>query len=193
MKKSLSLVFALSVVALQGCLATAVVAGAAATTAVVYDNRSTKTMVDDRDISYKAQYNLSYNKELHTKAHVNSAVFNRVLLLVGQAPTEDLRNLAENEVKSIPKVKLIHNEITIEPPVNTQTQANDTWITTKIKSALLADKGLVSAEVKVVTENGVVYLLGLVNKSQADQISEIVRKTEGVKKVVKLFEYTNKK
>lgn len=175
---------------LQACIPILVAGGVAAGGVLVYDNRTPKAMYDDRDISYRAQIALSNNKEINEKAHITLAVFNRVVLLVGQAPTPDLKTNAENIVKTIPKVKRVHNDITIEEPVSSKVKANDTWITTKVKSEFAATKGLYSVPLKIVTENGVVYLMGVTTKQQGNLASEIARKVEGVKKVVKLFEYS---
>lgn len=175
---------------LQACIPVLIAGGVAVGGVLVYDNRTTKTMYDDRDISYRAQIALSNNKELSEKAHITLAVFDRVILLVGQAPTPDLKATAESIAKTIPKVKRVHNDITIEEPISSKIKANDTWITTKIKSELVTTKGLYSVPLKIVTENGIVYLMGLTTKQQGSLAGDVARKVEGVKKVVKLFEYT---
>jgi osmotically-inducible protein OsmY len=189
-KKILALLL-LSCFGLQGCLPAVFVAGAAAGGSIIYDHRSTKTMVEDKDILLKAQSALRNNQEVGTRCRVVATAFNHVLLLVGQAPTPELRARAENAVKDIDKVKLLRNEVAISYPINISTQSRDTWLTTKVKSILLAQKGLNSTQVKVVTEDSTVYLLGLVTRGQADLVVEKVRDIDGVKKVVKVFEYIN--
>lgn len=183
------LLCAVLTVFLQGCIPAAFVAGATAGGAVIYDNRSTKVIFEDRDITYQAQKRFNDNEGLREKAHVSVATFNHIVLLVGQVPTEEMRNSAEDVVKSIPKVKLIHNEITVENPISQVARTNDTWLTTKVRTALLAEKGLNSAQIKVVTENSIVYLMGLTSRGQAEQATEVVRQIAGVRKVVKIFEY----
>jgi len=173
------------------CMPTAFVAGAAVGGAVIYDQRSAKTMLDDQDIAYRAQARLDHDAELKQKAHLSVAAFDRAVLLVGQAPSSDLKSRAEDIVRTVPKVARIYNEITIENPSSNIATANDAWITTKVKTALLAEKGLNSAQLKIVTESGVVYMMGIVSHAQADLATACVRKVGGVQKIVKLFEYLN--
>jgi osmotically-inducible protein OsmY len=196
MKKILTLLITLcSSVLLQGCVPLLIFGGVAVggvvTGVVIYDHRDTKTMMDDHEISYQAESKLNANDEIKNKTHISVSVFNRVVLLVGQSPTPQLKQIAENLVKPIPKIKLFHSEITVENPISSTRRAQDSWITTKIKSTLLAQKGLSTTQVKIITENGVVYIMGLGNRQQIDVITEKVRQTDGVKKVVKLVEYIN--
>lgn len=177
---------------LQGCVAAAVMVGAAAGTAggvIIYDHRSTQTMIDDKDIVAQAQTKIDNDRELKGKARASVASFNRVVLLVGQAPTQELHDHVLSLVNSVSKIKVLHDEMTSELPISGSTQTHDAWLTTKIKSALLAEKGLNSTQLKIVTEDSVVYLMGLVTRNQANLATEKVRHIEGVKKVVKLFEY----
>ena len=179
---------------LQGCIAAAIVGGAAVGVAggvIVYDQRSTQTILDDKDIGVKAQDKINNDQELKGKVRATVAVFNYVVLLVGQAPTQELRDHAVKLVNSVSKVKVVHDEMTIGYPISSSTQTHDAWLTTKVKSALLAEKGLKSTQLKIVTEDSVVYLMGLVTRSQANLATEKVRQIEDVKKVVKLFEYVS--
>lgn len=179
---------------LEACVPAAFVAGAAGATVgglVIYDQRSTKTMLDDQDIAYRAQARLSQNPELKDTSRLSVMTFNHAVLIVGQAPSSYLKNLAENLVRSVPKVNRVYNEITVEKPASAIAGTNDTWLTTKVKSALLAEKGLNSAQIKILTENGVVYMMGLVTRNQADLATDCVQKVAGVQKIVKLFEYLN--
>ena len=196
MKKIYTLVSTLLLsLMLQGCLPILFLGGVAAGGiiggVVIYDHRSTSTVMADHEISYNAESKLNENAEIKNKTHISVAVFNRIVLLVGQAPTQELKNEAENLVKPTPKIKLLHNEITIEEPTSTTTRAHDSWITTKVKSILLAEKGLATSQVKIITENSVIYIMGLATREQTDIISEKVRQIDGVTKVVKLVEYIN--
>jgi osmotically-inducible protein OsmY len=189
MKKLLLILFlALS---LEACLPAAFVAGAAAGGTVVYDRRSSQTMLDDQNIAYNGQARLDQNEDLKGKTHISAVSFNHSLLLVGQAKTPELRTLAVASMQSLPKIKNIHNEITIGNPISNQQKATDAWITTKVKSVLLASKGLEATQIKVVTENGTVFLMGIVKHRQAQTAIMKIKNLDGINKIVKVFEYTD--
>ena len=179
---------------LHGCVPAALVAGAgaaAASGAIIYDQRSTKGIIEDRDVTFQAQNRLDGDKELHTKAHISIATFNRIVLLVGQAPDNELRSRAESIAKSNSNIKLLYNEVTVEQPISNTARANDSWITAKVKATLLTAKDLNSASLKIVTENSVVYLMGLTTRAQAQIATDKARTVAGVQKIIKLFEYIN--
>ncbi|MBU0745137.1 MAG: BON domain-containing protein [Gammaproteobacteria bacterium] len=187
--RKIPLIFA-AILMLQGCIPAVFVAGAA-TGFVVFDHRSARTMAEDRDVTFQIQNKFYNDKELRGQAHVSVTTFNHIALLLGQAPTAELRSKAEAIVKSNSKVKMLYNEVTIEKPISDMARANDTWITTKVKTVLAATPGLNSATLKIVTENKVVYLMGLTTRTQATLAAEKTRTVAGVVKVVKLFEYLN--
>jgi osmotically-inducible protein OsmY len=176
---------------LYGC-APAVVGGAAATTGAVHDRRTVGTYVDDQGIELKASTAIRSEEELNSQIHINIISVNGVVLLVGQAPTESLRQQAQNIVSGIEKVRHIHNELVIAAPTSLTARSNDTLITAKVKTSLFGIKGLPDYDptrTKVVTEDGIVYLMGLLYRNEADAASERARQVGGVEKVVKLFEY----
>lgn len=177
-------------VLLTGCVPAALVVGATAGGAVVYDKRSFKTMTEDHHIAQIAQNRLAYTKALQGTTHISVATFNHVTLMVGQAKTENLRRTAYQVVSSVPGSKRIYNEVVIAKPTSFWRRSDDTWITTKAKAAMLGQKGLESSQVKVITENGVVYLMGLVTHGQAKLAAAVARRISGVKKVVKVFQYS---
>ncbi|MGB5260960.1 MAG: division/outer membrane stress-associated lipid-binding lipoprotein [Gammaproteobacteria bacterium] len=185
------LLLIIAVTLLQGC-APVVVGGAAATTGAVHDRRTVGTYVDDEGIEIKASIAILEDRELSKQTHINIISVNGVVLMVGQAPTESLRQQAQSIVAGIEKVRHVHNEIVIAAPISLTARSNDTWITTKVKTSLFNIKGLPDYDptrTKVVTEDGVVYLMGLLYRNEADAASEQARQVGGVKKVVKLFEY----
>lgn len=186
--KSKLLLLSLSVCLISGCIPAAFVAGATAGGAIIYDNRSVKTMAQDRETTIKSQYRIDQQLQ---GTHISVATFNHIALLVGQAQNQDQIQTANNIVNAMPSIKRIYNEITIEPVTSTMQRSKDTWITTKTKTAMLAEKGLQSSQIKVVTENNTVYLMGLVTRTQGNLAAEVVSKVRGVQKVVKLFEYMN--
>jgi osmotically-inducible protein OsmY len=178
------------IVVLQGCAAVAVT-GVAAGATVAADTRTTGTIVEDQAIEIKAGQLISADEELDDKTHINTTSYNTVVLLTGEAPTEAMRQRVVELVRNIPRVTHVHNEITIAAPSSLMSRSSDTVITSKVKTLLLADKNVSGLNTKVVTEKGVVYLMGLSTRSQADQATEIARTTGGVQKVVKLFQYTD--
>lgn len=187
MKKTLFCI--LVAIFLQGCVPAAFVAGAAAGGAVIYDHRKPETILQDHDITYNAQNKLDDDAAIKTKASISVATFNHIVLLVGQAPTRALRDKAEALVKTVPNIRMLYNEITIESPISEADEANDTWITSKVKAVLFAERDLNSTQLKIITENGVVYMMGLTTRGQAQIATERARSVKGVRKVVKLFEY----
>jgi len=179
-----------SALLLNGCAAVAVT-GAAAGASVAADTRTTGTVIEDQSIEFKAGRAFSADKELDEKAHINTTSYNTVVLLTGEAPTEELRQRAVELARNIERVTHVHNEITIAAPSSLMSRSSDTVITSKVKTRLLADKDVSGLNIKVVTEKGVVYLMGLSSRRQADRATELSRTTGGVQKVVKLFQYTD--
>ena len=176
---------------LEACVPAALVVGATAGGAIVYDQRSTSTMLDDKDIAYRAQTKLDQDAELKNSSRLSVATFNHNVLIVGQAPDSSLKSHAEDLVKSVSKVNHVYNEISLEKPSSALASTNDAWLTTKVKTVLLAEKGLNSTQIKIVTESGVVYMMGILTRSQADLATACTQKVAGVQKIVKLFEYSN--
>lgn len=188
--KTKLLLIALTALSLQACVPVALVAaGATAGGAIVYDNRSVKTMAEDREITFRAQSRLDQDPQLKNTSHVVAVCFNHILLLIGEAPTQELSQHAYALVANLPHVKRTYNQITIANPTTEKQRAKDTWITTKAKTDMLAAKGLQSTQIKVVTEDNVVYLLGLVTRSQGTLAANVASRVGGVQRVVKLFEY----
>jgi osmotically-inducible protein OsmY len=179
-----------SCLSLSACIPAAFVAGAAATGTVVTDGRDLHTQVDDKTIAHHVRTALNLNRHIKNDTRISVSTFNRIVLLTGRARDEELRELATTITRSVPKVRRVHNEIIIGDKSTFKDAAADTWLTTKIKSSLLAERGLNSATIKVVTDNSTAYLLGLVSREQADLATNVTRHVPGVVKVVKLFEYT---
>lgn len=174
---------------LQAC-APVVVGGAAATgTAVAIDRRTAGTMVDDQAVELKTLDAILSDKDLYEQTHISSTSFNGLVLLTGQAPRAELRERAERIVSAYPEVRRVVNEITVSAPNSVMTRTSDTWITTKVKTLMFAEKDFNGNNVKVVTENGTVYLMGLVRRAESDKAVAIARQVKGVQRVVKVFEY----
>lgn len=173
---------------LAACVPLAV-GGAAAGGAVASDRRTSGFFVEDESIELKAVKKMESN--LGEQSHVNVTSYNRNVLLTGEVPDAERLAKAEALLKEIENIRAVTNEIVIAPKSTIGSRSNDTFITSKIKTKFITENKFPANYVKVVTENGVVYLLGLVNQAEADAAVEIARNTDGVSKVVKVFEYIN--
>ncbi|KIA82216.1 hemolysin [Chromobacterium piscinae] len=170
---------------LSGCVG--LVAGAAAGGVLVAaDRRTSGAYVDDQGIELKSGEQIASRLP---SAHVNRNSFNRAVLLTGEVPTEEARQQAELIVRGIPNVRRVYNYLTVGPVSGFSERSNDTWITSKVRTRLLDGKGYNPNDVKVVTERGVVYMLGLVTQAEGQIAAKVVSETAGVQKVVTLFEY----
>ncbi len=178
----------LGVSLLSGCFVP-FVAGAAIGGAIVYDRRDFETMANDQEIFQQTNNKINIDNELKNDAHIVVTSFNRSVLIVGQAPTEALRARAQQLVASVPNIKRIYNEVSISGPTSPAVRSSDAWITTKVKSQMLVETKLRSGQIKVLTEDSVVYLMGVVHREQADIAVDIARQVSGVQRVVKIFEY----
>lgn len=157
------------------------------------DDKGTRTLgskIDDSLIETKVAVNVAKaDPDLDRNSHVVVISYNGVVLLAGQTPRADLKNKAEQAAKEVQKVKTVHNELQILQPSSLAARSNDTWLTTKIKSQMLADANVPSTRIKVLTENGIVYMLGLVTRREGDLATQVVQSVDGVQKIVRLFEY----
>jgi len=177
---------------INGACAPVVVGGAAATTvSLAHDRRTAGSVVEDNAIKARVVSALNDDSELERNSHINVSVFNGWVLLSGETPTEAFRSRAGDIARKQEKVRRLYNELTIAAPSSMMTRSSDTWITTKVKSSLvgLDIEGFDPTRVKVVTENGTVFLLGLVYHAEANAAVAAAQKVSGVQRVVKLFEY----
>ena len=142
----------------------------------------------DVSIETKAKVNINASDEGYDDAHLSIISFNGFVLLAGQVPSEALKTLATDVVREIEGVRRIYNELEIGPATSLGTRSHDTWITTKVKSKLLASSDTPGARVKVVTENSVVYLMGLLTEEEADRVSLAASEVSSAERVVQLFE-----
>ncbi|MDH4584613.1 BON domain-containing protein [Pseudomonas sp. BN415] len=148
--------------------------------------------IDDQSTPSKVRAKVeAASADLKTNSHIVVSSYNGVVLLAGQTPRADLKELAGQAAQSAQGVRRVHNELQVLPPSSTLARMNDSTITTKITTQLLADSKVPSSQIKVVTENGIVYLLGLVTRQEAQLATSIVQSVSGVQKIVRLFEYTN--
>ena len=186
MPKNLILVV-LALPLLSACAPAVIATGAGVAAVSAVDRRTTGVQIEDQAIELKSANRIS--QKLGNQVHVNVTSFNRNVLLSGEAPTESLKQEVENIVRSVENVRSITNEIVIANPSSFASRSNDAYLTSKVKARFI-DHGVFNPlHVNVTTENGVVYLMGLVTRKEAEKAVEIARTTGGVRKVVKVFEY----
>lgn len=159
----------------------------------IEDDRGTRTFgskIDDSLIETKAAVNIAKaSPDLDQNSHIVVTSYNGIVLLAGQTPRADLKALAEKEASGVQRVKKVNNELQVMAPSSFLARNNDAWLTTKIKSQMLTDSAIPGSRIKVVTENGIVFLLGLVTQQEATRATNLVQSVSGVQKIVKLFEY----
>jgi osmotically-inducible protein OsmY len=175
---------------LSGCallVATGVAAGVGTGVAISKDRRTSGTFVEDESIELKSSRRIT--EKFGRQVHVDVTSFNRHVLLTGEAPSVTIKNEIEKIVGAVESVRNVTNEITVGEIRSLAARSNDALITSKVKAKFVDDGKFQANHVKVVTEDGVVYLLGLVDREEAQNAVEIARSTSGVRKVVKVFEY----
>ncbi|WP_263260450.1 BON domain-containing protein [Pseudomonas sp. RIT-PI-S] len=157
------------------------------------DDRGTRTLgskIDDSLIETKVAVNVAKaSPDLDQGSHIVVTSYNGVVLLAGQTPRADLKAMAEQAASSVQRVKKVENELQVIQPSSLLARSNDAVLTTKIKTQMFADNTIPGSRIKVVTENGIVYLLGLVTQQEATRATNLVQSVSGVQKIVKLFEY----
>ncbi|UTA48853.1 BON domain-containing protein [Simiduia sp. 21SJ11W-1] len=151
--------------------------------------RSLGAALDDEKIEIAALVNIRKASPLLENANISVTSFNGIVLLTGQVQAADLKALTEQEVRKIHRVREVHNELAIRGNATLLTATSDTWLTSKVKTKMIADMNLESGRVKIVSEAGTVYIMGLLTRKEADRATEIARNTGGVQKVVKVVEY----
>lgn len=189
---SLGLVAVLAAVPLlHGCFVAAV-AGAGTAVMVAEDRRSTGTIVEDQNIELKANAELGKKYGKNDVGSVKVVSFNRYVLLCGEVPTQAVKDGVGAVVAGIQNVRNVQNELVVGPSLGISQATSDTATTAKVKSRFVTENRFQANHIKVVTRNGVVYLMGLVTAQEADDATEIARTTGGVSKVVRVFELMQK-
>jgi len=181
-----ALASAVLVVSLSGCAA-AVVGGAAVGGMMALDRRTVGTQVEDEGIELRA------GNRIHgiygDKVHVNVTSYNRQVLLTGEVPSAEVRDVVEKTVAVEQNVRSVVNDLAVMPNSTIGQRSNDTFITGKVRASLVDAKDLSANSFKVVTERNVVYLMGRVSQREAGRATAIARGITGVSKVVRVFEY----
>jgi len=182
-----ALLLGMCTVLLQGCELALLGAGGAAAVTALEDRRTAGTQIEDEGIELRIGNRI--NDRFGGKAHVNVTSFNRWALLSGEVPDEATRAQLDKIAQSVANVRGISNEVQVAGISSLGSRANDSYLTSKVKARFVEARRFSPVHVKVVTEAAVVYLLGVVTQKEADDAVEIERTTDGVRKVVKIFEY----
>jgi osmotically-inducible protein OsmY len=172
---------------LHGCVA-AVGGAVAGGAALAVDRRTVGTVTEDQEIELKADSRIA-EKIPGDKLHLNVTSFNRLVLLTGEVPDEAAKEEAGKIAAAVTNVKGVVNDLTVGAPTSFSSRSNDSYITGQVKTRFIDANKFNALHVKVITENGVVYLMGLVKKQEAEDATHIARTTSGVKRVVRVFEH----
>jgi osmotically-inducible protein OsmY len=172
---------------LSGCAPVLVGAAAGGALSMSEDRRSSGAQLDDQSIEWRSSSRIG--ERFGSKAHINVTSYNRAVLLTGEVPDERMRADVDSLVRTVPSVHGTTNEVVVAEPTSLGSRTTDSYITSKIKTRFLDAAKFNALHVKVVTEAGVVYLLGVVTEKEVEDAVEIARTTGGVRKVVKMFEY----
>lgn len=178
-----------SALLLQGCVAGVVVGSAAVATKTATDPRTIGTQVDDGTLEARVENALSKDQQLKKEARVVATAYQGKVLLTGQAPSTELASRAKQIALGVDGAAEVYNEIRQGTPVSLGTASSDTWITTKVRSQILTSDTVKSSNVKVTTENGEVFLLGLVTPQEGQSAAQIASQISGVKHVTTAFTY----
>lgn len=154
-------------------------------------SRTPTMILDDDKIESRAIRDIKASDPRFASAHIVVVSHRGVVLLAGEVESEDLKQKAGEVVEHMELVKSVHNELEVGPVTSFSRRSDDAWITTKVKSAMIAHGKIDVGLINVTTENGVVFLMGAVPQTQADAAVEVAQSVSGVKKIVKVFEYTN--
>ena len=171
---------------LQGCFPLAVT-GMGTAALMATDRRTTGMYIEDESIEWKV---LARLRGEFPGAHVNATSFNRRVLLTGEAPDEPARKKVEEAVRRIENVREVTNELQLAGASSMASRGNDALVTSNVKARMVNNGRFSPNHVKVLTEQGVVYLMGIVTPAEGDAAVEIARNTAGVARVVKVFEYS---
>lgn len=171
---------------LAGCVPV-VAGGAAAGGLMAADRRTSGAYVEDEAIELKAEKQIG--DKLGNRIHANVTSYNRNVLITGEAYDESAKQTAESIVKGIENVRSVTEEVIIGPSSSISSRSNDAYLTSKVKARMISENRFPANYVKVVTEDSTVYLMGMVTRKEAEDAVDIARNTDGVTKVVKVFEY----
>jgi osmotically-inducible protein OsmY len=187
--RAAALLSAIPALLLQGCAPLVIGAAAAGTAMVATDRRTTGAQLDDEIIEDKIV--VTVTQRFKGDFHVNATSYNGIVLLTGEVPAEAAKADIGEIARTTPKVRSVQNELVVGAVTDMGSRSNDSLVTSKVKARFVEANKFQINHVKVVTERGVVYLLGLVRRDEGDAAAEIARTTNGTQRVVKVFEYVS--
>ncbi|EMR13329.1 hemolysin [Methylophaga lonarensis MPL] len=179
----------LPVLASQQACVPVVATGATTAVAMAYDRRTAGSIIDDQNITLRGRSAIINNDEINRQSNISINSFNGVVLITGETPTEEVKQQVTAIIKDIPKVRVVRNELAIAAPSALTSRSSDAWITSKVKARMTGDQNVDPLHVRVVTERGIVYLMGMVTRAEAEDAVRVARTTSGVQRVIKVFEY----
>lgn len=192
MKLYLASLLLLLTLFLHGCTAVAVGTAGAVAAKSATDRRTVGTQIDDTTSSSVISFRWGQEESFDGSTNLQANVYNSIALITGQAPSQDKIAKAEEIAKSVDHISKVHNQIRIGKPIKASVQANDIWIASKVKAQLLTNKDVPAIQIKVVVENGEVFLMGRLTSAEATKAVEITRNVKGVKRVVRALELIEK-
>lgn len=172
---------------IQSCVPLVVGAGVGAGIIMAEDRRTSATILEDQTIEIKSKNRIT--EKYGEQGNISVTSFNRYVLLTGQAPTEEIKQDLSVVVLEVPSVRNIQNEIVVAGNSSTASHASDALLTSRVKGRLSQNKDVGATHVKVISENGTVFLMGLVTRAEAESASQTAATTSGAQRVVKVFEY----
>jgi osmotically-inducible protein OsmY len=170
---------------LPACIYSAAVSSAQA----VYNRRDIQKSVNNNYICLEIYHAMNFHPGRYENTNITIAAYNNSVLLLGQAPTSKQKDEVAEIAHDIARERHIYNFIEVSNPTSTLIRASDSWITAKIKAQLIAINEVDPTQIKVITENGIVYLIGTVPQEEADIAVDVARDTDGVQKIIKIFSY----
>lgn len=194
MKKLSLLIIIINVLSLTACSTTAINPEDITEQTLLQERRNREIIVMDKTIEAEAYSELNSENDALNQCHVTITTYNGATLITGEAPNEELRQKIISTVQVIPNVKLIHDNLSIANPSDLNSRANDQLITDNVKTALNQIRTLPDfdpAMVKVITENGIVYLMGLVRRNEGAVVINVTKLQPGIKQIITIFDYAD--
>ncbi|CAM3722845.1 division/outer membrane stress-associated lipid-binding lipoprotein [Xenorhabdus thuongxuanensis] len=180
-----------SAILLQGCIGAAVVGSAAIATKAGSDPRTIGQQVDDTTLEARVSNAISKDPQIKAQTRIAVTVYQGKILLTGQSPNMALAERAKQIASKVEGTDVIYNEIRQGNPITLGTASTDAWLTTKVRSKILTSDAVKSSSIKVVTEDGEVFLFGIVTRQEGVAVAKIASETSGVKRVTTAFTYLN--